>query len=346
MPSPNSLPKNDTEAYRRWRAFIKPARAQTYSPTEILNLLGVTTETGHRLDSPTHASQTSYCFTEVPGSAVFAGNSKWLQMALSNSNVHLVFTDQQSVDALGITPDKPTIVSTKAGEWFHRLHNLAIHKHCYDSRDPSPFVSPSAKVDSTAIIRGPVFLDHNVEVGPYSIISGPTYIGPNTRIEELATLGTRGLFAKQIEGQLEAFEYYGGLTVGPNSHIHARANVAAAPHFQNCTTIGSDVSIGISSNVGHDCQIGNNCTIASTACICGRVVIGENSWIGAGSIVSEGCEISNNARIRIGSVVIGDVPSYGDVSGNFAIPHTANLKAYVKNNGHSQLKSKVQTKGK
>ena len=40
--------------------------------------------------------------------------------------------------------------------------------------------------------------------------------------------------------------------------------------------------------------------------------------------------IGDDAEVRIGAVVIQDVPDGGDVSGNFARGHAGNMKRYLK----------------
>jgi UDP-3-O-[3-hydroxymyristoyl] glucosamine N-acyltransferase len=96
-------------------------------------------------------------------------------------------------------------------------------------------------------------------------------------------------------------------------------------HHSTFTTIGDNVSCGIHANVSHDVRVGNSTTISSKVVLAGRAQIGANVWIGAGALISNGVKIGSRAKLRIGAVVIDDVPDNADFSGNFAIPHRKSL---------------------
>ena len=330
MPTTNQLAQTNTEIFQAWQRYLTPACHSALSVHEILERIDLKPDSLLAADTDARIRQTAYCFTRLPDSIVFAGNTKWLNMALESDFVSCLFATPQTIEAATRPITKTTIVTEQASEWFHRLHNQAIHLECYDAGSDEAVISPSAEVDSTAVLKGPVFLDDHVSVGPLTVITGPAYIGPGTRIEEHCTIGSRGLFAKKIAGRLEAFSFYGGVVVGSHSHIHARANIAASPHFQNFTKLGEQVSLGISANVGHDAILHDQCTVASTACVCGRGVVGEQAWVGAGAIISDGTQVGPNSKIRIGSVVVQDVEAGADVSGNFAISHHKHLREFMK----------------
>lgn len=50
-------------------------------------------------------------------------------------------------------------------------------------------------------------------------------------------------------------------------------------------------------------------------------MIGDNVWLGFGATIRNGLHIGNCARINMGSVVTKNIQNYGNVTGNFAIPH-------------------------
>jgi UDP-3-O-[3-hydroxymyristoyl] glucosamine N-acyltransferase len=58
--------------------------------------------------------------------------------------------------------------------------------------------------------------------------------------------------------------------------------------------------------------------------------MGGNCWVGAGAVISNMLTIGQNADIKLGSVVIEDVPATQALSGNFAVSHKANLAGYMK----------------
>jgi len=63
--------------------------------------------------------------------------------------------------------------------------------------------------------------------------------------------------------------------------------------------------------------------------IAGRARVGEQAWIGASATVSNAIRVGARARVRLGAVVIRDVPAGASVSGNFAVDHARTLRDYL-----------------
>lgn len=71
------------------------------------------------------------------------------------------------------------------------------------------FSAPGAKIGQHVITdthTGPILLDHNASVGPYSFVSGPAYLGPNARVIEHASIkdGVALGHTTKIGGEIEA----------------------------------------------------------------------------------------------------------------------------------------------
>ncbi|MDA7949883.1 MAG: glucose-1-phosphate thymidylyltransferase [Pirellulaceae bacterium] len=65
----------------------------------------------------------------------------------------------------------------------HRLEETGK----YEEVDDGVFVAKGAELGPYCVTdssQGPVILDENVTIGPYSLLSGPLYIGPNSRVLE------------------------------------------------------------------------------------------------------------------------------------------------------------------
>jgi UDP-3-O-[3-hydroxymyristoyl] glucosamine N-acyltransferase len=75
--------------------------------------------------------------------------------------------------------------------------------------------------------------------------------------------------------------------------------------------------------------VGEGATISSNVVVAGRARIGAQAWIGASATISNMVSIGERAEVRVGAVVLQDVPAGGDVSGNFARPHAANLRRFL-----------------
>jgi UDP-3-O-[3-hydroxymyristoyl] glucosamine N-acyltransferase len=59
------------------------------------------------------------------------------------------------------------------------------------------------------------------------------------------------------------------------------------------------------------------------------VRVGAECWIGAGALISNGLEIGGKSTVRLGAVVVKNLPPSSDVSGNFAQPHHHTLRAML-----------------
>jgi UDP-3-O-[3-hydroxymyristoyl] glucosamine N-acyltransferase len=50
-------------------------------------------------------------------------------------------------------------------------------------------------------------------------------------------------------------------------------------------------------------------------------------------VLSNGIRIGKNSRVRLGSVVVNDLPEGSDVSGNFARSHQESLRNFLQKPG-------------
>jgi len=86
------------------------------------------------------------------------------------------------------------------------------------------------------------------------------------------------------------------------------------------TTIGEHSFLNDGVRIGHDVQLGRCVRVGLGSTISGYSEIGDYVLIGPGCTISNRIKIGNGARIRIGSLVISDVPADADYAGRPAIP--------------------------
>lgn len=86
------------------------------------------------------------------------------------------------------------------------------------------------------------------------------------------------------------------------------------------TIIGQYSFLNEGVRVGHDVQIGKRCEIGLNSTISGYSEIGDDVQIDPGCTISNRIKIGNGARVRIGSLVLDDIPAHGDYAGRPAIP--------------------------
>ncbi|TAN11888.1 MAG: hypothetical protein EPN34_06095 [Burkholderiaceae bacterium] len=266
--------------------------------------------------------QTGFVWTQQQGVVCLAINLKYMQLALENRSVRAIIVPPEVAVQAPVTP-KALIVCDKAEELYLYLHTL--QQQTLVSAE-TPLIDPSATIDPSAILLGRIRIETDVCVGPHVSIIGPIRIGHGTRIEAGAIIGCDGLYAKSILGRRQHIPHFGGVEIGPSSHIHAGAIIVRSAIRGEATKIGGSTHIGIMANIGHDVTIGEAATLSSHCVIAGRARIGARAWIGASATISNALTIGNDARVRLGAVVVRDVPNGEDVSGNFATNHISNLR--------------------
>lgn len=294
---------------------------------EVSSTFGVT-EARHdnRLAS---VRQTGFVWTAQPGVLCLAMNRKYLELACGNPDV-VAIVAPSGLLARGSAPDgagqKALIACDQPDQLYHHLHCAQLP----GARDDRIEVDPGANVDPSAVLRGTVRIGAGSAIGPRVVINGPVAIGRDVQVDAGAVIGCEGLYAKQIAGTRRHVPHFGGVEIGDGAFIHAGAVIVRSAVHGEATRIGRHAHIGILSNIGHDVQIGEAATVSSNVVVAGRARVGARAWLGASSTVSNMVDIGDDAEVRLGAVVVQDVPASGDVSGNFALAHARNMKRFLK----------------
>lgn len=273
------------------------------------------------------ARQTGFVWTRQPGVVCLAANRHYLSLARSNPDVVVIITSEEVASRDPNAGASCLIACERPEELFLHLH-LLQHPAAGTMQ---PHVEASASVDSSAVLRGDVKIDAGAWIGPRVVISGPATVGCGVHVEAGAIIGCDGLYAKDVSGKRRHIPHYGGVIIGDDAFIHAGAVIVRSAIAGEATSIGSETHVGVMANVGHDVQVGSRTTISSNVVIAGRARIGTDVWIGASATVSNAVSIGDRAKIRIGSVVVRDVPQDADVSsGNFALDHAKAMRTFTR----------------
>ncbi|HEX7964187.1 MAG TPA: hypothetical protein VF651_00605 [Gammaproteobacteria bacterium] len=275
------------------------------------------------------ARATAFTWTKLPGRVCLALNREYFDEAAANSNVVAIVAPRQAITP-GALPRQAVIVADKATDLFYALHNAAIHA----PRAPASAVRelhPTARVaPDVRLLGGDIRIGAGSVVHEGCILIGPLEIGPDCTVMPGTLLGTDGMFSKEILGRKHHITHFGGVRLGRNCIVHAGSNISKSVNFGEVTDVADGVSIGIGVNIGHDCSIGADTDVSGRVMLAGRVTVGRDCWLGAGAILSNAITVGDGAKVRIGSIVIGDVPAGGDVSGNFAQDHNQRLRELAK----------------
>jgi UDP-3-O-[3-hydroxymyristoyl] glucosamine N-acyltransferase len=273
------------------------------------------------------ARQTGFVWTRRDGLVCLATNRSYLLQARENEQVRVIIAPPEVVGSLSVS-GKCLVVCRQAEDLYLYLHTMQI-----PDEDLPQTIHNSAEIDESAVLRGNVCIDRGVRIGPRVIVNGPVVIGHDTRIDAGAIIGCEGLYAKSILGRRQHIPHFGGVEIGPSAFIHAGAVIVRSAIRSEATRIGASAHVGIMANVGHDVEIGDAATLSSHCVIAGRARIGARAWVGASAVISNAISIGDDARIRLGAVVIRDVPAGGDVSGNFADSHARQMRDLLKGDG-------------
>ena len=294
-------------------------------PSNYASTFGVT-----EVRNPAHlqrARLTSFTWSQQRGTICLAADKNYYRQAADNPHVAVIICPQTAIARQ--LSDKTVIVAARYAELFYAVHNGAVHKLIDDWPVRAPRIAPTAHVARSAIVGPEVSIGENCTIGERCLLIGPVEIGDDCVIHPYVTIGTDGLFSKKLFDTKIHIQHFGGVRIGRNCAIHAGSNVARSVNFSEWTDIGDDVRIGIHVNIGHDCKLTHDIDISGNVMLAGRVTVGEGAWLGAAAVVSNAIHIGNGARVRLGSVVIEDVPEGADVSGNFAVDHMRRLRQHL-----------------
>lgn len=277
---------------------------------------------------PDELTHTSTVWAGLEGAICQATNVDYLNTAMENPNVACIITDA-ALESKCSDTDKAIIFAHDSGDLFLRAHSF--YASSFNESEGVQKVASTADIHPSSSMSGDVIVGENVKIGPNTALIGPVTIEDNTTISANVVIGEEGLFAKTIDDKLSNIPHCGGVVIGHDCYIHAGAVVVKSAFAGLKTTIGCNSHIGVMTNVGHDVTIGDETVISSNCVIAGRTIIGNRCWIGASSTLSNGVRVGDDADVKIGSVVVNDVPANTMVSGNFAFSHKRHLKQHVSN---------------
>ena len=148
-------------------------------------------------------------------------------------------------------------------------------------------------IHKTALVHPDAISGEDVEIGPFTIISGNVKIGKGTRIgarvmiEGDTTIGENcRVFTGAIIGNMpQDLKYKGEPTkviIGNNNVIREYVTINRGTDYTGKTVIGEKNLIMSYAHIAHDCVIGNGVILANVVTMGGHVVIDDNAIVGDG----------------------------------------------------------------
>lgn len=186
-------------------------------------------------------------------------------------------------------------MTTQSASWWESVHRLQTEPGCV--LPPSGArISRDAKVEKSAIIRGPVHIGPGAKVDCYAIIEGPVYIGASATIGSYAKIrpgsyiGDNVLLGSYCE--VKASLILDGAQIGPmcmiaDSYVCARVFVAAVVRVASMM-LEPDKRIRVRDAAGDLTEV----DMAKLGCY-----IGKDARIGAMSLILPGRAVAAGAVV-------------------------------------------------
>jgi len=193
-----------------------------------------------------------------------------------------------------------------------------------------------SKINPQAYVGNNVKTGSHVIIFPNATVLGPCVLGDFVTIASGVVIGAEGQeYHRDSKGVLRAGRHLSGVFIG--NHVDIRANTTIQRGVSKPTVIGDGTKIGPNCNIGHGVTIGKNCLITGMTMIAGSTEIGDRVYLAPQTLVGSRLKIGNDASVRIGSLVLHDIPDGLVVAGRPAEPietfkrHRDKLKRLLNN---------------
>jgi UDP-3-O-[3-hydroxymyristoyl] glucosamine N-acyltransferase len=138
--------------------------------------------------------------------------------------------------------------------------------------------------------------------------------GTNIHVGTGTVIGEDGFgWQRDEDGVPVKIHHAGGVIIQSFVWIGANCVISRATMPERYTVIGHCSCIDDLVHIAHNCNIGPRTMIASGSVIGGSVIIGSDCWIGSGTIVRNKIRIADRTIIGVGSVVVKDILTPGQV---------------------------------
>ena len=157
-------------------------------------------------------------------------------------------------------------------------------------------ISPSAHIESTAVLIGPVQIGELAYIGHNCVIGAPPQY--------------KGYWPIPLHGK----SANAGVYIGRKTVVRELTQVHQG--IQRTTFIGDESLIMAGCHIAHDCSIGAHVTLGSFSALGGHTHIGHKATFGQGVVTHPWVIIGDHSMVGLNSSVINDVLPYQKVAGS------------------------------
>lgn len=188
---------------------------------------------------------------------------------------------------------------------------------------------PTGQRGQGARIASNVKLGKNVILHPNVVLYPNVSLGDNVEVGAGSVIGAPGYgYVRQPDNSLAHFPHIGGVVI--EDDVTIGANTCIDSGGLSPTRIGRGSKIGNLCQIAHNTEIGEDCLLAGRVQIGGGTKVGARTEIWPSTILSHKLVVGAECDIKIGSVVVTNLPDGAIVSGNFAVSHEKNLRDFAR----------------
>jgi UDP-N-acetylglucosamine acyltransferase len=185
--------------------------------------------------------------------------------------------------------------------------------------DPGARLGDGTTVGAFSVIGADVVIGEGSQIGPQSVVEGPTTLGARCRIFPFACIGMEPQDLK-YRGEKTTLEIGDDNIFREGVTVH-RGTVGGG----GTTRIGSGNLLMAQTHVAHDCRVGSGVIFANAATLAGHVTVEDGATIGAFSGVHQFCRVGEHAYIGGYSVITQDALPFALTVGNRARSYGINV---------------------
>ena len=266
--------------------------------------------------------------TTTAGSLVYCQNLHYLQKAAENTHISAILCSSYLAGELTSSEIAVIAADDPRRQFFDLYLKLKASGAILPQMDFG--IGQDCRLHPSAVISSKSRLGNRVVVGANTVIEDYCCIGDDVEIGPNVVIGAEGLLTiRRSDGRLVLVSHAGGVEIGDGCQILAGAIITKSL-FRRFTYIGRHSQIGIMSNIGHGAQIGEACVVSGNSVIAGRSRLGDRVWVGTSASVAQGLVVGDGTQIKMGAVVVANVPPGAVVSGNFAVNHRVNMARFLR----------------
>lgn len=194
-------------------------------------------------------------------------------------------------------------------------------------------------VHASAVVSADARIAADAEIGPFCVIEGDVVIGPGTRVESHARIGSRYGRVRIGSGNLiQCGAVLGGpaqdysfadaeteLVIGNDNRIGEYVSISlGTSKGGGATRIGDNNFIMAFAHLGHDCQLADHIVITNATQLAGHITVEHHALLSGMVGITQFCRIGAFSFLTAGAFANKDILPYTIAEGHWAAPRAVN----------------------